>query len=199
MERMHQLAVEIRETFEERGFRIGQAIELDPSFSSTRRPQSSLGRALVLNSIEEAASRISLGYKSVRGGGCDIIDVVDTAERHFRVRKAELDADTGDYKIIAPSESIMVVESEPDSLLPVQRWVLGYTVDDDGLVVDIFAAQVLGITDDTVPVLVLGPVTPLGVGGFATPPSGGGFQPADEDDLGGELGFGDETGEATAS
>lgn len=197
MERMHQLADEIRETFEERGFRIGQAVELDRSFSRTRRPQSSLGRALALNAIEEATSRIGLGYKTVVGGGCDVIDVVSTAERHFRVRKAELDVDTGEYKIISPSDSIMIINAEP-SLLPLERWVLGYTVDDGGLVVDIFAAQVLGISEDTVPLLELGAVTLLGSGSYAPPPSGGGFQPPDEDDLGGDLDFGDENGEAAA-
>jgi hypothetical protein len=197
MDRMHQLADEIRETFEERGFRIGQAVELDRSFSRTRRPQSSLGRALVLSAIEEATSRIGLGYRSVMGGGCDVIDVADTAERHFRVRKAELDTDTGEYKIISPSDSIMIINQEP-SLLPAERWVLGYTVDDSGLIVDIFAAQVHAITNDTVPLLVLGPPTLLGASDSANPPSGGGFQPPDEDDLGGDLDDGDETGEAAA-
>lgn len=199
---MHQLADEIRETFEERGFRIGQAVELDRSFSRSRRPQSSLGRAMVLNAIEEATSRIGLGYRSVSGGGCDVIDVVDTADRRFRVRKAEIDPDTGDYKIMSPSDSILTIaDAEPDSLLLAERWVLGYTVDDDGLIVDIFAARVLGITDEAVPRLQLGSVTLLGAGDSATPPSGG-FQPPDEDDLGDDdLDQGDfgDTGEASAS
>jgi hypothetical protein len=198
MERMHQLADEIRETFSERGFRIGQAVQLDDAFGRTRRPQSSLGRALVLNAVEEATGRIGLGYRTVSGGACDVIDIVDTADRRFRVRKAEVDPDTGNYKIISPSDSILTVDAEPDSLLPVERWVLGYTVDDDGLIVDIFAAEVRGITEETVPRLELGPVTPLGAGGSITPPSGGGFLPPDEDDLG-DRDFGDDTGEATAS
>jgi hypothetical protein len=202
MERMHQLADEIRETFEERGFRIGQAVQLDGAFGRSRRPQSTLGRALVLDAVEEATARIGLGYRTVTGGGCDIIDVVDFADRRFRVRKAEVDPDTGDYKIISPSDSILTVDAEPDSLLPTERWVLGYTVDDDGLVVDIFAAEVRGITQETVPRLELGPVTLLGAGGSATPPTGGGFLPPDEDDLGDDLDdgdFGDDTGEASAS
>lgn len=196
---MHQLADEIRETFEERGFRIGQAVELDPSFGRTRRPQSSLGRALVLNAIEEATSRIGLGYRTVTGGGCEISDIVDTADRRFRVRKAEFDPDTDSYKIIAGSESILTVTAEPDPLLTVEPWILGYTVDDDGLVVDIFAARILGITDDAVPLVELGPVNLLGTGGAATPPPGGGFRPADEDDLGDDLQDEDEAGEASAS
>ena len=88
-------------------------------------------------------------------------------------------------------------------MIPTERWVLGYTVDDDGMVVDIFAARVLGITEDALPRLKLGTVTLLGLTGTATPPSGRGFQPADEDDLGGEFGqageWGDNVGDADVS
>ncbi|WP_313673108.1 hypothetical protein [Mycolicibacterium sp.] len=191
MEHMHRLADEIRETFEERGCRIAQAVQLDQAFSNTRRPQSSLGRALVLEAIQEATSRIGLGLKSVSGGGCDVVDFVDNSDRQFRVRKADLDPDTGYYDIIAGSDSILITDAEPDSLILSERWVLGYTVDDDGMIVDIFAAKVLGITEHSVPRLTLGPTTLLGAGSCGATPPGAGFKPADEDDLGDGLDFGD--------
>ena len=78
-----------------------------------------------------------------------------------------------------------------------ERWVLGYTIDDAGMVVDIFAAPVLGLTSDAVPRLRLGPITLLGSGLVTGPETG--FRPADEDDLGldEEITEGDdETGEA---
>lgn len=204
MKRMHQLADEIRETFEDRGWKIEKATQLDPAFSKTRRSRSSLGRDLVLDAIEEATTRIGLGCQSVSGGGRDVINLVDGADRRFRVRKADIDPDTGEYDIICTSDSILVItDAEPDSLILTERWVLGYTVDDEGMVVDIFAGRVLGITEDAVPRLRLGTVTLLGISGTPTPPSGRGFQPADEDDLGNEFGqdevFGDNTGEADAS
>jgi hypothetical protein len=203
MERMHRLADEIRETFGERGWRIEKATGLDPAFRKTRRSRSSLGRDLVLDAIEEATTRIGLGCQSVSGGGCDVIDLVEGADRRFRVRKADFDPDTGEYDIICTSDSILVIlDSEPGSLIPPERWVLGYTVDDEGMVVDILAARVLGITEDAVPRLKLGAATLLGTSG-TTPPSGRGFQPSDEDDLGDEFGqddeFGDDTGETGAS
>jgi hypothetical protein len=202
MERMHQLADEIRETFDERGWKIERAVQSDQAFGKTRRPQSSMGRALVVDAIEVAISRIGgLGYQIVSGGACDISDLVDGADRRFRLRKAEIDPSTDGYKILAGSDAILTItDAEPDSLWPAERWVLGYTVDDEGLVVDIFAARVLGISEDAVPLLQLGPVTLLGTGGYATPPSGGGFQPPEEDDLGGDFGDGDadDTGEASA-
>jgi hypothetical protein len=204
MERMHQLADEIRETFEDRGWRIEKATQLDPAFSKTRRSRSSLGRDLVLDAIEEATTRIGLGSQSVCGGGRDVIDLVDGADRRFRVRKADIDPDTGGYNIISTSDSILVItDAEPDALILTERWVLGYTVDGEGMVVDIFAGRVLGVTDDAVPRLKLGTVTLLGTSGSPTSPSGRGFQPADEDDLGGEFGqddvVGDNPGEADAS
>jgi hypothetical protein len=197
MERMHQLADEIRETFDERGWKIDKAVHLDPAFTTTRRPQSSLGRALVLDAITLATSRLGLGIQSVSGGACEVIDIVDGTDRRFRVLKAAVDPGTGEYEMICTSDSILVItDTEPDSFFPAERWVLGYTVDHEGQIVDIFAARVLGITDDAVPRLKLGLVTLLGVG-VTTPPSGGGFQPADEDDLGD--GFHEEKpGESTA-
>jgi hypothetical protein len=100
MNRMHQLADEIRETFEDRGWKIQKATQLDQAFSKTRRSRSSLGRDLVVDAIEEATARIGLGYQSVSGGGCDVIDLFDGADRRFRVRKAVIDSETGDYEII---------------------------------------------------------------------------------------------------
>lgn len=188
---MHQLADNIRETFDERGWKIEKAIQLDGAFSRTRRTQSSLGRDLVLDAIEEAASRIGLTCQQVTGGGCDVAYLTEGADRRFRVRKASLDPESGDYAILWTSDSIFITESEPEALYPTERWVLGYTVDSEGIIADIFAARVLGKTDESVPHLLLGPATILGTATSPTPPSGGGFQPPDEDDLG--SGFDDES------
>lgn len=149
MRRMHQLADEIRETFEDRGWKIEKATQLDLAFSKTRKSRSSLGRDLVLDAIDEATIRIGLGCRSVSGGGRDVIDLVDGADRRFRVRKADIDPDNGEYDIICTSDSILVIaDAEPESLIPTERWVLGYTVDDEGMIVDIFAARVLGISEE---------------------------------------------------
>lgn len=200
---MHQLADEIRETFEDRGWKIDKATGLDPAFGRSRRSRSSLGRDLVLDAIDETAGRLGLACRSVGGGGCEVIDLTDGADRRFRVRKADVNPETGEYEIVSTSESILVItDAEPDSLIPTERWVLGYTVDGEGMVVDVFAARILGITEEQVPRLRLGTVTLLGAGGTLLP-QGQGFQPADEDDLG--EGFGrdeesdDNTGEADAS
>lgn len=181
---MHRLADEIRDAFEERGWAIEKATGLDRAFRKTRRSRSSLGRDLVLDAIQTATLRLGLGSQTVSGGGMDVTAFLDGVEYRFRVRKAELDPDTGDYKIIGSEAILTIADADPEGLLPLERWVLGYTVDDEGQVADIFGARVVGITSDAVPRLLLSQVTPLGTSGFSDGPLGSGFQPVDDDSLG---------------
>ncbi|MEN8674144.1 hypothetical protein [Nocardioides sp.] len=184
MEMMHRLADEVRAVFEDRGYKVGKATELDRAFRRSRRSQSSLSRDLVLDAIEHAASGLGLGFKSVRGGAYDIGHITDGADRRFRVRKAGTNPETGQYEIVAGSENIMFIDdAEPESMYPTERWVFAHTTDDSGIVIDIFAARVLDITDETVPRLVLGEVIPLGESIY-NPPTPGTYVPDDEDDLG---------------
>lgn len=187
---MHQLADEIREVFDERGYRIGQAVSADPAFSRGCRSRSSLGRDLVLATIEESTSRLGLGFTTVSGGGCEVVDFVNNTNRWHRVRKAERDTDTDGYTILCDSDAILSVPDDDSGLYPSERWVLGYTVDESGVVAEIFSAKVLGLSSDPIPSLVLASVTALGTP-HATPPDPG-FQPLDDDDLGDEFESGDE-------
>ncbi len=197
---MDRLADEIRETFEERGHKIEIAVGLDPEFTRSRRPRSALGRELVLGTVERATLPLGLGLRPVGGGGYDVVAYVDGTERRFRVLKATVDPGTGEFVIICRSDSILTVSDvEPDDIVPVEQWVLGYTVDDRGIVAQIFAARVLGATPDAVSRLRLGSVTLLGTG-LLPGPGGGKFVPDDEDDLDEAFGWSDEdtTGELDA-
>lgn len=196
MELLHRLADELRETFSDRGHSIEKAVSADQAFQRTRRSQSSLVRDLVLDGIETATAKIGLGCIPVVGGSLDIQAFVDGADCRFRVLKAKILPDTGQYEIVASSDAIMTItDSEPGTLYPTERWVLGYTVDSDGMLVQIFAAKVYGLSSDVVPRLLLGPVTELGTQMVPSPPTGG-FQPRDEDELEGmdEIEEGEEDG-----
>lgn len=193
MEPMHQLADEIRDTFTERGHNIGKATDLDPAFQNGRKPQSALGRSLVVDAVQAGASRSGLECRTTQGGSLEIMFPTDLGYRAFRVLKAAKDQASGGYTILTSSDAIMTIEDE-ESLLPTERWVLGYTVDDDGLVDDIFAARVVGITEGSVRELVLGPATLLG--GGASPDPEPRFRPSDEDDL--PFGDDEEAGESDA-
>jgi hypothetical protein len=183
MESLHLLADEVRETFAERGHRIESAVDMDKAFSRSKRAQSAMSRELVIDAIAEASSRLGITCRTVTGGAYDIVIISDGVDRRYRVHKANVDPETGSYDILWTSDSIFLDEAEPDALFRVEKWVFGYTVDADGMIVDIFAAQLLGKTDASIPSLILGPPTALGTAATPTPP-GHGFQPADEDDLG---------------
>lgn len=184
MEMMHRLADEVRAVFDDRGYKVGKATGLDRAFRRSRRSQSTLSRDLVLDAIEHAAPGLGLGFKSVRGGAYDIGYITEGADRRFRVRKADVDPETGQYAILSGSDNIMVIDdAEPESMYPTERWVLGHTADDSGIVIDIFAARVLGLTDESMSHLVLADVTQLGESIY-NPPTPGTYVPDDEDDLG---------------
>ncbi len=183
MELLHSLADELRETFSDRGHAIEKAVSADRAFRRTRRSQSSLVRDLVLDGVESAATKIGLGCIPVVGGSRDIQAFIGNADCRFRVLKARVHPDTGEYEIVASSDAIMTItDAEPDALYPTERWVLGYTVDTDGILVQVFAAKVNGLSHDAVPRLLLGPVTELGTA-WMSPTPGGGFHPLDEDNL----------------
>lgn len=195
MDDLHRLADELHETFSERGYAIEKALSTDKAFRRTRRSQSSLVRDLVLEGVEAATTKIGLGYIPVVGGSCDVQAIIDDVDRRFRVLKAGVDSETCDYEIVASSDAIMTItEAEPDALFPTQRWVLGYTVDDQGILDHIFAARVHGLSDHSVPRLTLGQVTELG-SQFTSPPPSDGFHPVDEDDLDGMEDDAEEDGE----
>lgn len=193
---MHRLADEIREAFSERGHKIETAVQSDPAFHRTRHVQSHMVRGLVLTTIEEWASRLGLGCISVTGGAIDVQQFVGLRDRRYRVRKADIDPETGQYEILCGSDAIFTItDADPDAMTTFERWVLAYTVDELGMIGDIFAALVEGQTEDSVPRLLLGPITPLGSAFTPIDPNTG-FEPDDEEDLGAAFDDDqDETGE----
>lgn len=196
---MQQIANTLREVFSARGYRVSAALDLDPAFRRSRRSESSLVRDLVLDTIERATLQAGVGCIPVQGGGLDVAIIVDNVDRRYRVRKATRDQDSGDYVVLQGTDAIMTVtEADPDGLFPIQRWLFGYTVDAEGYLDRIFEARVIRLTDEKMPRLVLSQVhefePPLEAG-----PSGGGFTPAAEDDLGWDEDEGEDNAGSAAS
>lgn len=180
MEQMHQLADAVRETFSADGHNIKKAVSLHPSFGRSKVPQSGLARNMVLDAIAEQARVLNIGVKTVAGGGCDILVFEDLAERHYRVLKATKDPETDAYDILGSENLLEVADAEPSMFATTERWVFAYTVDDAGMIVDIFEARVAGLSKHKVQHLLLEDITILGTG-LTTPPGGRGYQPPDED------------------
>lgn len=172
--RLDQIAFDLREAFGERGHRVDVALDADPAFGSGAS-RSALMRDLVEEAVGRAASQVGLAFNAVNGSGRELV-----GERHrYRVRKARRDASES-FVVTVSSESSLGVEEEP-SLLPMESWLFGWVPDNDGLIGEVFVAEIFGIEQGSPGRLVLG--RPLLLGGGS--PFGGGFTPSDEDlDLG---------------
>jgi hypothetical protein len=132
-------------------------------------------RDLVMDTVVQSASQAGITFKPINGSGRELV-----GEQHrYRIRRAKADS-TGVPIIAISSESSLVLEEEP-TLFPRENWVFGWISDVDGLIADVFVAEVCGILPGTPGQLILGSIVPLGTDG----PVGDGFTPTNEDlDLG---------------
>jgi hypothetical protein len=139
VDRLQLAAFWIREVFDERGHHIGDALEHDPSFKDGQRPRSGLARALMRRAVTIAAGHLSLNVVPGEGGSYSLESFDEGHRRCYRVRVAELKE--GDFRILSSSDSILKIDE--DSLFIEEPWVLGYTLDLDNQVENLFAAEVL--------------------------------------------------------
>jgi hypothetical protein len=186
--RLDELAYWIRELFSERGHRIGAALEHDPSFSDGELGRSALARMMMRTAVAAASGRTGMNVIPGDGGARTVQSFDGRYDRRYRVLSANKQPD-GSYRILSSSDKIL--EVDPDSMFVEEPWVLGYTLNLDNQVEDLFVAQVLDRTEGDPGQLVLGPVhTLLG----RQPPTDGDFRTTDE----GLPGFEDEDDEGAS-
>lgn len=175
LDRLERLAYGIRETFSERGYRIGVALDQDWSFREGERARSGLARSMMQCAVTLAAGAVAhFGLKTGEGGVCLVHSFDRRYSRHYRVLSAK--RHEGSYRILSSSDSIL--ETDAESMFVEENWVLGYALDLDNQVEDLFVAQVLGRREGNPGELILGLEYML----TGRPPTGdGGFQPTDED------------------
>ena len=199
LSQLEAVAADVSETFAADGHKVDLGLDAHPAFGAeNNRSRSDLTRDLLVWAARPSASREGLNPGSGPGGCFEVRAYVEDERRCLvmRLRTAEKVAD-GSYRILAGNATMNDLECE--GLWIDESWVLGFTRTDGGLG-DLFVAEVVGISDNRVPRLILGPVTLL-TAGPALPPSDG--FPQDEDDLEGfpneedELGDGLGTGEAS--
>jgi hypothetical protein len=185
---LHAVADEIRDYVEEHGYTVQKALDQHKAFRDTSTPRSTLLRRLVVRGVRRGASRQGgFGITDV-AGGLELIWTSEGAHRRYRLMKAQQLA-SGEYVFIVNKGSSLL-QAEPEGLWREERWVLGFatTGTESAQVGDIFVAEVLGATDESLKRLRLGAVVSLASGHLPGGP-GSGFQSSDDDSL---PGFDDE-------
>lgn len=151
------------------------ALDQDWSFREGERARSGLARSMMQCAVTLAAGTVAdLGVETGEGGVCLVHSVDREPWRHYRVLSAKKHEDS--YRILSSSDSILGTDNK--SMFAEENWVLGYALDQDNQVEDLFVAHVLGRREGNPGELILGPEYML----TGRPPTGdGGFQPTDED------------------
>lgn len=185
--KLMQVAHEIRDTTDESGFTVGEAVRQHEAFSHTRGPASALERSLILDAARRGASQAGLGPEDVSGGGLDIVTMSDSTIRRYRLRRVKLNAG-GEYEVICGMGSSLLV-SDPESLLREEKWIIGYVTSDDHTIEHLIAAEVVDWRGNGPVYLVLRTIVDLS---DDQPPRG--FTSTDED----LPGFEEEEGEGEA-
>jgi len=172
---LERLSFGIREVFSERGHNIGVALDRDPSFREGERGRSGLARSMMQSAVATAVAAVDdLGLETGEGGVRVVRSFDRGYSRRFRVLSAK--RHEGTFQILSSSDNILRVDK--DTLFHEESWVLGYILNEEDQVEELFIAQVLDRRDGNPGELILGPEYML----MGRPPTGdGGFQPTHED------------------
>lgn len=170
------IAEELREVVAERGHRVDVALDADASFGSGQS-RAWLTRDLVLDAVDEAASKCGVEFRTVNGSGRELRMFSSGVERRFRCRGASVDSD-GNFQVMASSNAPLLV-ADDDGLFPIEAWVFGWVTESSAELLDVFVAPILGFTAGNPGHLDLG--SPILLLGTSPPPGGrGGFRPSSE-------------------
>lgn len=177
-EKLEQIAVEIRETFEERGHGVQTALDQDRAFKRSGNSRSSLTRDLVGDAFLTGASRVGFDVDLfAKGGAKQFRAPTGSGIGLFRLKKAEQNTD-GKYRILA-NGSALWGDADDYSLLIETPYVLGFTMSSNQIH-DIFYAKVIGVTIGNPGELRLSGTTVLN---GRSPVGGGSFEPEVDDAL----------------
>ncbi len=138
---LRQIAREIRETTDESGYTVDVALRQHPSFTLSRTPASTLERSIVLDAARRGASVAGAGVDEV-SGGLDIITTGNGAIRRYRLKRMAVTV-SGELEAVCGIGSSLLV-SDPESLIPEERWLLGFTTGDDHAIDRLLAAEIVG-------------------------------------------------------
>lgn len=190
LEQLRMIAADLQEVVAERGYRVDVALDADPAFGSGQA-RAWLLRDLVMEAIDEAASRVGVEFQIITGGGRELQTVADGVIRRFRCKSARRNADD-QIEVLANSDAPLTVAEDEGSLFTVEAWVFGYISSSSAGLDEVFIAPITDFIEGNPSRFGLGQAIQLL--GPDLPPRGSGFKPTDE----GLEGF-DDDGEATGN
>jgi hypothetical protein len=176
LDKLRIIAADLQEVAAERGYRVDVALDVDPAFGSGQA-RAWLLRDLVMDAIDEAASRVGVEFQTINGGGRELQTVVDGVIRRFRCKSASRNSDDL-IEVLANSDSPLMIDEDDGSLYSVEPWVFGYISSKSAVLEEVFVAPILGFIEGTPGHFELGQAIQLL--GPELPPSGLGFKPTDE-------------------
>jgi len=174
LSRLEELSYWVKDFFSERGHNIGSALDQDPCFHNGRRGRSGLARMMMEEAVAAAVTKVPLTLRTAEGGARYVQSFDGRYDRRYRVLSAEKQSDES-FRILSSSDAILRLDG--DSMFIEEPWVLAYTLNADNQIDELFVAQVLDREDGNPGELVLGPEKMLP----GRPPTGGGFEPTNED------------------
>lgn len=172
--KLRMIAAELQEVVAERGYRVDVALDVDPAFGSGQA-RAWLLRDLVMDAIDESASRVGVEFQTINGGGRELQTLGDGVIHRFRCKSASRVSDD-QIGVLASSNSPLVVEE--DGMYAVEPWIFGYISSSSTMLDEVFIAPILGFVEGNPGHFELG--RPIQLLGAELPTKGTGFKPSDE-------------------
>lgn len=171
------LVVDIRESYEAEEHTVPQALSMNRNFRRTNRPKSELTRGIMGGAFQRGAMRLGLNYRDGKGGAVELYEPIGNGFAVVRLKRAERTGD--DFRVTANAATTLNGIAD-DTLMPEYHFLLGWILEDNQPL-SLFVAEIVGIEEGNPGHYLFGWRHEFAL---PTPPSGTGFQPRSDDDLG---------------
>lgn len=171
------LVVDIRESYEAEEHTVPQALDLNRNFRRTGRPKSELIRGIIGGAFQRGAMKLGLDYRDGKGGAVELYELMSNSYAVIRLKRAERVGD--DFRVSANAATTLNGISD-DTLMPEYHYLLGWILEDNQPL-SFFVAEITGIEEGNPGHYLFGWMHEFAL---PTRPSGSGFQPRSDDDLG---------------
>lgn len=178
IDRFNRIGDHVREELGFRGYSaVEAALEADRAFRNSSAPRTALTREVIAAAVAAGANLEGIYFERKPNRAVELTFTDGGRQANVRLRMAQR---TADGAFVVPHNAASTWGSEDEAVLfPEEPWVLGYRLDDNNMLADLFLAHALGVTAGRPGRLILGaPILLAGSGG--RDPFGGRFYAPDE-------------------